>query len=333
MTELLPNLYLHVVKFHYKGSSPLNLYVVKSEERSLLIDTGLNFAYCKKELDDFLKELKISCHDLDVLITHNHPDHSGLAKELEEQGARIYMNPEEYNHKYDMLHCYMAEGERQVQTLAMVGVTQEITPELFEHYKSDAAGEYGGKYAVPEFHCTAIEPGAELIYGEYQFEVIALRGHTFGQIGLWEKQKKLVFCADQIMTTIVPIVGSMYRDTALLEYYMQSMETIKHSYGDCMLLPGHYKMITDVVKEVNRIVFSYLDKCEMMKQILENSQRELTVRQVGLIAYGKTEQSVEREGLSQFSMILAKTFSCLEYLYMEGFISRAERNGTLYWSV
>lgn len=331
MKELYPGIYMEVIKFKGKTLSPLNLYVIKSEGRSLMIDTGIHSREAREAVDRCLSELKIPYDCLDIFITHNHPDHAGLAAELSDEGAVIYMNPEEAGFRCDITHCYMAGEEWQDQILRTVGISESLAPELYELYQKQGKEEYGKQYLAPDFSFLPIQAGKQMKYGGYDLRAVNLRGHTYGQLGLEIEKEKLLFCGDQLMTYIVPNVGSMYRDTALLKYYMDSMKELKHRYGDYTLLPCHYDIVADPSGEVNRIVFSYLDKCELMKHIVESSQKALTVRQVGMIAYGRSVDSVRREGVSNFSLMIAKTFSCLEFLYMEGFINRQERNGTLYW--
>lgn len=331
MEELYPGIYRKVMNFKGKTMSPFNLYIIKAGDRSLMVDTGVHSRNVKEEILQCLAELEISCEKLDILLTHNHPDHVGLAAEFVAAGAAAYMNPEEEGFRCDLTHCYMAGDAGQDQILRTVGITRELTPEFYEMYHRDGREEYGKRYLAPDFPFLPVHPGECLRYGDYEFRTVLLRGHTFGQMGLAEEHKKLLFCGDQLMTRIVPNVGSMYRDTALLKYYMESMRELKHRFGAYTLLPCHYELIEHPAKEVDRIVFSYLDKCELMKHILESSRKPLTVCQVGTIAYGRLVEAVMRDGLSHFTLMVGKTFSCLEYLYMEGFISREEKDGILYW--
>ena len=44
---------------------------------------------------------------------------------------------------------------------------------------------------------------------------------------------------DQVIDGIVPIVGTTYPDEHLLKGYFDSLEKLKHQYGDCLILPAH----------------------------------------------------------------------------------------------
>lgn len=331
MREIVSGIYMETLSFADRNASEMNLYLIKGSERCLLIDTGFCMEYCRKAISAMAEELGISLAMLDVLITHNHPDHTGMASWLAKQGAVIYMNPEEAEQKYNLIHGYLSDTLAQRENWRAVGVTEEDTPKLLRtlvHYGERNRREYSGGEL---FSFKAALPGDLLSYGNYHFRVVSLKGHTYGQIGLADEENKILFSADQVMKRIVPNVGSVNRNTALLEYYMHSLEEIKHRYQGFTVLSCHFEKITDVGKEVDRIVFHYLEKCDLMMRIVNSSQKKLTVRQVGLLAYGSPQPPVSDEEILTFTLIMAKTFSCLEYLYQEGFVSRYEAGGVLYW--
>ena len=69
----------------------------------------------------------------------------------------------------------------------------------------------------------------------YTLETIDLKGHTFGQLGLFDKEHKIFFCADQVIDGIVPIVATTYPDEHLLRDYFVSLERFHHEFKDCLL--------------------------------------------------------------------------------------------------
>lgn len=61
---------------------PVNVYIIKSDSLTL-VDTGPNSHEAKEVLVQSLKNLGYSLTDIDqVVLTHHHPDHVGLAEEL-----------------------------------------------------------------------------------------------------------------------------------------------------------------------------------------------------------------------------------------------------------
>ena len=216
-----------------------------------MVDTSNNTERDWNILKGMVDALGIDCRKLDIFITHEHPDHTGLVPKLQTLGARAFMNPDETRKRVDLLHSYLADEHARIENLRIVGVTKEETPEVFDTFMEYTTKAYQSMEIPLELSFIPIHPGEILSYGGYCFEVVLLKGHTFGQCGLYEPQKKLMFVGDQLMTTIVPIVGTQETDLGMLKCYMNSLGELKHKYKDCYFLPCHYGEIKDVEKEVN----------------------------------------------------------------------------------
>lgn len=331
MQEIYDNLFQETISYSDRHMSPRNLYLIRQPGRSLMVDTSFRFERDWEILRGMVEALGVSYKELDVFITHDHPDHTGLVPALQELGASVYMNPEETRKRADLLHCYLADEESRIQNLRIVGVTKKDTPDVYQAIMEYTGRAYAERGKAQDFPFIPVHPGQTLEYGEYQFDVVSLKGHTFGQCGLHEKRHGFLFCGDQIMTTIVPIVGSQQKDLGLLKCYMESLGDMKHRYADCRILPCHYGPIEDVEKEANRIILGYLDKCEIMKGILEEDGGLMTTRDVGVRAYGRSQGPPDYRHFVSCTQIWAKTFSCLEFMYGEGLVERCEREGIIYW--
>lgn len=331
MREVYRNIFEETIRYPGQHTIARNLLVVKQPGRSLMVDTAMQLPEDRKFVQNMLKELDIDCSNLDIFITHDHPDHTGLVEEMEAQGARVFMNPDETRWRADLLHCYLSDDRTRKESLRTVGVTQQDTPEVYRaimDYTNRAHQEWR---QTGDFPFIPAPPGTVLEYGEYRFEVVSLKGHTYGQCGLYEPEHRLLFCADQMMTTIVPNVGSQQKDLGLLKSYLESMEEMKHKYADCLYLPAHYGPIKDIRKEVDRIVLGYMDKCAIMKRVLDEDGGWMTTRDVGVRAYGRSQGPPDYNHFLSCTMIWVKTFSCLEYMYGEGFVERVEKDGIFYW--
>ena len=70
----------------------INSYVLTSEERSLVIDTGMRRPECEQALRAGLEELAVDFSTTDFFITHLHADHLGLVGELATETSRVYFN-------------------------------------------------------------------------------------------------------------------------------------------------------------------------------------------------------------------------------------------------
>ena len=82
----------------------LNSYFIRGEERDLLIDTGFRCEACQKALEDGLRELESDPEKRDVLATHVHSDHSGMADLFIGRGRKAYMGQIDLNYQKATLY-------------------------------------------------------------------------------------------------------------------------------------------------------------------------------------------------------------------------------------
>ena len=336
VTEILPNIYLiHL----YQGKNEINIYLIKGEigEHNLMIDTGYQTPENRAILEEIFSDLKIRLTDLDIFLTHKHHDHTGIASYLQSKGATIFMNPLEDRHPYDCL--YYGDGpkaaDEQNRVLKRAGITPERTPALYDAYQAfNAYYQNIGKndsFKIRSFTYTPIEPGQVLIYGNYTFRTIALPGHTLGQLGLYDPAHRILFTGDQIISHIVPIVGTSYINEHLLTQYFRSLEQIKSKYVGCTIYPAHGVSFTDAKPSVEHILFSYRKKLIAIQNVLANTTKALTVQEIAFRVYGVYNLPSDVEKFFTIKSIITKTFSCLEYLYDQGHCRRIEQNGVLFY--
>jgi glyoxylase-like metal-dependent hydrolase (beta-lactamase superfamily II) len=92
---IVPNLYRMEVPLPKSPLKWLNCYVVRSEGRFLIIDTGFNQDECRNEMNDDLRKLGVDLSKTDIFVTHFHIDHIGLVGTLATENSRAYLNERE----------------------------------------------------------------------------------------------------------------------------------------------------------------------------------------------------------------------------------------------
>jgi len=96
MPELMyPNIYCNRIPLPKNPLKSLNSYIITSHDRNLIIDTGFNQPECEKAFFDGIAEIGIDLTKTDLLLTHRHSDHTGLAGILDQKGVRIYAGAKE----------------------------------------------------------------------------------------------------------------------------------------------------------------------------------------------------------------------------------------------
>lgn len=340
MIERAPGIYEVALRSgEGKGVEEIRVFLILGYEgeRSLMVDAGFGEECCLEQMTEALDELKLDCSQLDIFLTHKHHDHCGLASTFAEMGARLFMNPEEERHHYDCLYYHKSHDalEEQVRVLRTVGVTAEKTPNIWQKFMelNERVEERHERWAwiIQDYPYIAVRPGQVFRYGAYTFRAMGLKGHTYGQMGLYDDEHKIAFTADQVINDIVPIVATAHADEHLLDGYFASLEQLKSNFQEYLILPAHRGPIQDLSGVVEHIATSYLDKLDIICSIIKNAPQAMTVQQASFAAYGIQHDPRNDNEFVKVKMIMSKTFSCLEYLYVKGFVTRENRDGTLYW--
>lgn len=370
-TEILPGIFCVSLTDTTieQGVSCIKIYIIKGnpsvhEGRSLMIDTGFRQEDCHRKLQAALAALEIPVDQLDIFLTHRHHDHSGLAGSFASEGAHIYMNPAEERHPYDCLAYRVSEESLQAQktVLRSTGITPERTPYAWDAFMkvSERVQQHGEwVLAILGFPYTALSAGDVFVYGDYHFSAYPLKGHTYGQMGLMDHEKKILFAADQLIHGVSPIVATTYADEHLLEGMFASLRDIKEHYADWTIIPAHGEPIRDVAQDVDSIVYSYLSKSTSALDIMKGNapeksvssahglpdavkaptveaQRsigsgEWTVHDIAKQLYHMDDDPTDEAAFFTYKMLITKTFSILEYLHDIDFVERTMRDGIYYW--
>jgi len=90
--EIRKGLYRIVVPLPNSPLKDLNSYVIKGDDRNLIIDTGFNRSVCHEAMLKGLAELGIDLTRTDFMLTHMHADHTGLVSRLATETSKIYFS-------------------------------------------------------------------------------------------------------------------------------------------------------------------------------------------------------------------------------------------------
>lgn len=229
--EIMKNIYRIKI---YLPDSPLkilNSYLIKGGERNILIDTGFKHPECKEHLIKGLEELDVKMEDTDVLLTHLHSDHTGLAPEIAVPGTRIFISRDEIPWMFGQTRKDMWELDN-IKILRS-GFSREVIESSLKNAASrDMASD-------PEFgDYLPIDDGDEFICGDYRLKAVVTPGHTPAHMCFWLEEQKTMFTGDHVLFDISPNITLWNFVEDSLGDYLSSLRKTDE-YDVRLALPGH----------------------------------------------------------------------------------------------
>ena len=237
----------------------VNSYVIRSPERNLVIDTGLNRDECYQAMQSGLAELDIDLDRTYFFITHLHADHFGLVSRLVTDPTHIYFSRPET----EIIESW-AGWEPMILYAAQNGFPEDL---LREALNSHPGFKYGSSW-VPDM--TILEDGDVIEVGDYRLECVATPGHTAGHICLYERDKKILFAGDHILGDITPNIQCWSDSEDPLRAYLASLDKVARLDVD-LVLPGHRTFIRDMTGRIDELKKHHHRRCGEVMELLDQA--------------------------------------------------------------
>lgn len=316
--EVYENIYKIKVVLPNNPLQALNSYVIKGEDKSLIIDTGFNQKESRDALFDGLKELGINIEDTELFITHLHADHSGMANIFEEAGVDIYTSKVDGDLVNEMTKD--SWWERFDEYKVLFDLEKDNTT-----FREHPGYKYSLKIPIDFNH---LEEGEKIEIGGYVFELISLPGHTPGQMGLYERKHKLFFCGDHILDRITPNIGFWGLEDNTLGTYFNSLNKV-YDFDIDYLFTSHRSILRDSKKRIDELFLHHKERLNEILEVLEEG--ELTVRDVA----SRMSWRIRARDWDDFPgpqkwFASEEAMAHLQYLHFTGKIDRELRNERLY---
>jgi glyoxylase-like metal-dependent hydrolase (beta-lactamase superfamily II) len=263
MTEKIrDNLYRIPVVLPNTSLRELNSYVIVGGKRSLLIDTGFDLPVCMEAMSAGLKELGLRAEDMDIFLTHRHPDHVGLVERVTGPDTRVYIS--RIDARRESLLGGARTTEELYQTLLRFGVPEESSRTLA---KMRSVLRTDAFKASP--HLVLLEDGDRIEAGDFSFTCILTPGHTPGHMCLWEEKEKILFSGDHVLFDITPNIEAWVTPCDVLDNYANSLWKID-TLDPKIVLPGHRKP-GELHSRVREIIQHHDDRLlECLRVILDH---------------------------------------------------------------
>jgi glyoxylase-like metal-dependent hydrolase (beta-lactamase superfamily II) len=258
--EIRPNLFRLPIPLPDSPLKYLNAYVIKSDDRNLIVDTGLNRTACLEAMHAGLEQLNIDITRTDFFITHLHADHFGLVARLVSDSSRIYFNRPDA----ELIESW--EGFEPM--IAFAGRNGFPKEELRAALDAHPGHKFGSDW-VPELKL--LKEGETINIGAYCFQCIETPGHTLGHMCLYEPSEKIFIAGDHILIDITPNIQCWEDTQNPLKNYMESLDKVSRLDVD-IVLPGHRRVFTHFHQRIQELKQHHQERLVEVGQILQNGK-------------------------------------------------------------
>lgn len=298
----------------------LNSYLIRSDDRSLLVDTGLNREECKTAMIEGLSRLGVDLSDIDIFITHLHADHFGLIKKLAGPDTIIYFN------RPDAEIIENWQGfEPMIRYAARNGFSEQILRAAIEQHP----GYRFGTDWVPEM--SILKDEERIKAGRYTFSCIHTPGHTRGHTCLYEPDRKFLIAGDHILYDITPNIQCWSDTENPLRDYLESLDKI---YGLPVerVLPGHRSIFKQYRERIDALKSHHYERLEEVFRILSEESPQTAFSVASKMTWDIVAESWQDFPVAQKWFATGEAISHLRYLEAEGRIVRTEKDGIIRFS-
>jgi len=262
--EVMTGLYRIEVPLPNSPLKELNSFVIKGEDRNLIIDTGFNRTVCFEAMQSGIASLALDLAKTDFLITHMHADHAGLVARLATETSTIYFS------RIDATVFDKDKGWQDMIDYAEINgfPADELLKALHNHP--------GFKYSpqsIPDFHL--VDDGDVIEVGDYRLRCLSTPGHTQGHICLYESDKRILFSGDHILYDITPHIESWAYQVNALGDYLDSLERVYNLPVD-IVLPGHRNFFTDLKGRIDALKTHHEERAQEVLDVLGTEAKKPT---------------------------------------------------------
>ncbi len=317
---------VHKIRVPLTGS-PLgwvNSYVIRTDEGYTLVDVGWDMPDALAALRKGLDDLSIPLESIRrLIITHNHPDHYGLAGRLVQLAScGVTM------HKLDAIHI----ESRYVNMTALQG-EMEHWLRIHGAPSSELMAMVKGSEAILE-RVNIVKPdiqvsgGEKIAAGKLEWEIIWTPGHSVGHICLYEHTRKAFLSGDHILNPISPSIGLHAESMGNpLSDYLSSLAAIRERDVE-VVLPAHGDEFRGFRERIDELISHHEGRLEEICGIIDREGPRTAYETASQMRW-RSEGGFGEWPPFQRRMATTEALAHLELLVSRGTVRRVIADGGL----
>lgn len=295
----------------------VNCWFLHDGDNNCLIDTGV---HTPDTLDCWNRNFAGSGWPQKLLVTHFHPDHSGLAGWFAKNGSDVLSSEIEWG----IVQSLNAIDDAAYQDFYAKWYSQNGVEQAYIDTVYKLGNTFKAKTVEPPQHAQFLSDGDSVELGGRSFAVMTGQGHSPDMIMLYSQQDSLLIAADQILPTITPNVSLMPNtpDTNPLAGFLSCIERLKALPEETLVLPSHGLPFTGLHQRIDYLRQHHEDRLAEIERALQQEQHAAALFPVLF------KRKLDNQ---QLSFALGETLAHVTYLESQSRIARTTRDGVDYY--
>ncbi|MVP00538.1 MBL fold metallo-hydrolase [Paenibacillus lutrae] len=299
----------------------VNSYVLQGSAGGVtILDPGLRTEAAEELWTTVLPQLGIPYDRIgQVVLTHHHPDHYGMAGWLQERtDAPVYLSET----GIEQAALLWGPGQPMTRLLtdlfAQHGMDAALCEQLTKHMDSFVP------LVSPQPSMTALRPGDRVRLGDAEYEAIETPGHAAGHLCFYDAGAEEIFCGDHVLPRITPNISFMPGVEAdPLGAYLSSLEEIG-KLKVRMAYPGHRDPFAGFSERALELIRHHEERLASMTEKLRG--QPMTAYELCRATFG------DRLSLHQLRFAMAETIAHTVRLELGGRVRAGEAGGMTVYS-
>jgi len=286
----------------------INLWLIADGDGWTLVDTGFSTSKVRGMWEEIFANQLDGKPIKRLIVTHFHPDHSGLAGWLVERlGINLWMSRDEWLFGRMMGLDEPGASEPTIEFYRRTGVEEEKLDQLrIVDTKTWAP--------LPNSH-RRIQHGDVIDIGNHSWEVIVGSGHSPEHACLYCPELGIIIGGDHLLAKITPNIGVYVSEPEgdPLDDYLTSFATFAHIPEETLVLPSHLLPYRGVQKRLASLTAHHKDRLAVLREACATPQTALEL-----------VPAMFNRALDSMNLYLAigETLSHLNYLRGKGLVVR-----------
>ncbi|MEC0225512.1 MBL fold metallo-hydrolase [Paenibacillus alba] len=282
----------------------VNAYLIRGDNGYTVIDPGLHTPDAEALWLQVLQERGIGFEHVEqIVLTHHHPDHYGMAGWFQERtGAPVLLSETGYTQVQLLWGAEQPMSTLLLKLFARHGFPQDGLDEMTKHMVSFV------EMVSPQPQVTLLREGPVRL-GNRVYEAIETPGHAAGHLVFYDGEAEVIFCGDHVLPQISPNVSFLPQvEENPLGAYLSSLQEIGRLPVK-MAYPGHREPWPLFSARAAELVRHHHERLALMEGQLSAS---LSAYDVCRATFG------DRLSIHQMRFALSETIAHLILLEAEG---------------